>query len=303
MTNLWLGSFALIGFLLTLDLCVFRKKAHAMPFREALTYTLMWIGVALLFNLFIYFHLGTRPAIDFFTGYLVEYSLSVDNLFVFMLIFSYFQVPQQYQQRVLFFGILGAVAMRGIFILLGVTLLHLLHWSIYIFGALLIVSGIKLFSQNEEHLEPEKNIVYRMFKKILPMHPEFHGQDFVVNVNGIWKATPLLLVLISVEISDLIFAVDSIPAIFGITTDPFIIFTSNIFAVLGLRSLYFLLSSSLTKIELLQPGLALILIFVGVKMLTESFFPIPNHISLLVIITILTGAVVGSIILKKRRNR
>lgn len=302
MTSHWVGSLALISILLTLDLWVFRRKAHVMKLREALLYTCAWISIALVFNGYIYYAMGAKPALDFFTGYLVEYSLSVDNLFVFMLIFSYFRVPQEYQQRVLFFGIAGAIAMRGIFILLGATLLEFFHWSIYIFGMLLIVSGFKLFFHDEDALEPEKNIVYRAIKKLLPLTPHYDGQRFVTVINGQRLATPLFLVLVSVEVSDLIFAVDSIPAIFGITRDPFIIFTSNIFAVLGLRSLYFLLAKSITKIELLKYGLALILIFVGTKMITESYFPISNVVSLAVICAILFGSLVCSLALKRGRS-
>ncbi len=303
MTSHWVGSLALISVLLVLDLWVFRRKARTMKMREAFFYTCLWISVALLFNGYIYYSIGTKPAVDFFTGYLIEYSLSVDNLFVFMLIFSHFRVPQEYQQRVLFFGIVGAILMRGLFIWLGATLLEVFHWTFYVFGALLIGSGIKLFFQKENEIEPEDYFIYQKVKKLLPLSPRYDGQKFVTRIDGKLFATPLFLVLVSVEVSDLIFAVDSIPAIFGITRDPFIVFTSNIFAVLGLRSLYFLLATSIHKIDLLQYGLALILIFVGLKMVLESTYPIPNGISLLVICLILGGSLAASILLRRHRAR
>ena len=300
MTLVWLGSCAFILLLLALDLGVLRRKAHVVEFREALLGTVIWVAVSLLFNLFIYFRFGPQSALDFFTGYLVEYSLSVDNLFVFMLIFAYFKVPANYQQRVLFFGIIGAILMRGVFILLGATIIASFHWIIYLFGAMLVVSGIKLFRQDDGDIEPDKNIVVRVLKYLTPVSSEYDGQKFFTRLQGKLYATPLFIVLISVEVSDLIFAVDSIPAIFGITKDPFIIFTSNIFAVLGLRSLFFLLSNSMNKVALLRYGLALILIFVGLKMLLESVLPISNFLSLAVIILILAGSVLGSIALRQK---
>jgi tellurite resistance protein TerC len=299
----WLGSCAFILLLLALDLGVLRRKAHIIEFREALLGTLLWVAVSLLFNLFVYLYFGSQSALDFFTGYLVEYSLSVDNLFVFMLIFSYFKVPASYQQRVLFFGIIGAILMRGVFILLGATIIASFHWIIYLFGALLVISGFKLFRQDDADIVPDKNIVVRAFKSITPISSEYDGQKFFTRIQGKLYATPLFIVLISVEVSDLIFAVDSIPAIFGITKDPFIIFTSNIFAVLGLRSLFFMLSNSMNKVALLRYGLALILIFVGLKMLLESVFPISNLLSLAVIIFILAGSVVGSMVLRLRNEK
>jgi tellurite resistance protein TerC len=300
MTLVWLGSCAFILLLLALDLGVLRRKAHVIEFREALFGTLLWIGVSLLFNLFVYLRFGSHSALDFFTGYLVEYSLSVDNLFVFMLIFSYFKVPSAYQQRVLFFGIIGAILMRGVFILLGATVIASFHWIIYLFGALLVVSGVKLFKQEDNDIVPDKNVVVRIFKHLTPVSSDYDGQKFFTRLQGKLYATPLFIVLISVEVSDLIFAVDSIPAIFGITKDPFIIFTSNIFAVLGLRSLFFLLANSMNKVALLRDGLALILIFVGLKMLLESVIPISNFTSLAVIVSILLGSVLGSFALRQR---
>jgi tellurite resistance protein TerC len=300
MTLVWLGSCAFILLLLALDLGVLRRKAHVIEFREALLGTLLWIGVSLLFNFFVYLRFGSHTALDFFTGYLVEYSLSVDNLFVFMLIFSYFKVPSAYQQRVLFFGIIGAILMRGVFILLGATVIASFHWIIYLFGALLVVSGVKLFKQEDSDIVPDKNVVVRIFKHLTPVSSDYDGQKFFTRLQGKLYATPLFIVLISVEVSDLIFAVDSIPAIFGITKDPFIIFTSNIFAVLGLRSLFFLLANSMNKVALLRYGLALILIFVGLKMLLESVIPISNFTSLAVIVSILLGSVLGSFALRQR---
>jgi tellurite resistance protein TerC len=302
MTLLWLGSISFITLLLVLDLGVFRRRAETLNIKEAAISTAIWVIIALLFNGFIYLKLGSQPALDFFIGYLVEYSLSIDNLFVFMLIFSYFKVPEQYQQRVLFFGIMGAILMRGAFILIGATLLENFHWTIYLLGALLVLSGFKLFNQNNQQLEPENNIVFKTFKRLIPIHSQYDGQKFLTHVNGTLMATPLLLVLVSVEVSDLIFAVDSIPAIFGITTDPYIVFTSNIFAVLGLRSLYFLLSGSMNKVALLQYGLALILIFVGLKMLLSSILPISSVTSLIVISVILLGSIIGSFLINRNAN-
>ena len=301
MTKLWLGTLTFITLLLVLDLGILRRRAKELSIKEALSWTCVWITVALLFNLFIYYYVSKQAALDFFTGYLVEYSLSVDNLFVFMLIFAFFKVPTQYQQRVLFFGIMGAILMRGAFIVVGAAILSTFHWAIYLLGLVLVISGIKLFFQNEDQIEPDKNIVFRFFRKLLPLHHEYEGQKFFTRIDNKLLATPLLLVLISVEVSDLIFAVDSIPAIFGITKDPYIVFTSNIFAVLGLRSLYFLLAGSMHKIELLQYGLALILIFVGAKMLTETIFPISNGLSLTVIASILVGSLCGSYLLKRAK--
>jgi tellurite resistance protein TerC len=300
MTTLWIATILFILVLLYIDLGLFRKKAHVLAFQEALLGCVLWIGISLAFNGFIYYQFGPDTALEFLTGYLIEYSLSVDNLFVFMLAFSYFNVPAQYQQRVLFFGILGAIIMRGAFIALGTAILSTFHWIIYLFGILLIISGIKLFFQKDETIEPENNAVVRAFKRFVPLLTEYRGQNFVVFEQGRWMATPLLLVLISVEVSDLIFAVDSIPAIFGITRDPYIVFTSNIFAVLGLRSLYFLLSTSMNNLALLRHGLALILVFVGLKMVFEDIVKISNATSLAIIVSILIGAVVGSLLIRNK---
>lgn len=288
---------------MVLDLGILRKRAERVSVMQAFWWTLFWISCALLYNYYIYAHLGSDAAIEFFTGYIIEYSLSVDNLFVFLVLFSYFNVPEKYQQRVLFFGILGAILMRGFFIFAGAALITRFHWIIYIFGIILLFSGIKLMFHGDEKLEPEKSVVFRLAKRFLPLVPEYHGDHFFVRKGERHFATPLFLVLLSVEFTDLIFAVDSIPAIFAITKDPLIVFTSNIFAVLGLRSLFFLLSGSMGKIEYLQVGLALILCFVGIKMLIESYYKIPNLASLAVIITILSGAVVASLIARRSRER
>jgi tellurite resistance protein TerC len=253
--------------------------------------TILSISFALCFNVLVYASMGERAAIDFFTGYLVEYSLSVDNLFVFMLIFNYFGVKEEAQPRVLFYGILGAILMRGAFIAMGSAIIENFHFAIYIFGAMLIYSGFKLLSSGDVHVEPERNLVYRVARRFIRVSRDYSGSDFFVRHGIKWYATPLLLVLISVEISDLIFAVDSIPAIFGITRDPIIVFTSNIFAIMGLRSLYFVLRDSMKTIDYLQYGLAIVLMFVGTKMLLEHYVHISNVTSLAFIASILAGSV------------
>lgn len=298
---LWIGFTLFVLLMLALDLGVFHRKAHEVKFKEALTWSIVWIGLALIFNLFIYTRYGPQKGLEFLTGYVVEKTLSVDNIFIFVVLFSSFAVPVAYQHRVLFWGILGALIMRAIFIALGAALLSRFHWVIFIFGGLLILTGIKLLINRDKETHPEKNLIFRAFQKAIPTVSEYHGSKFFIQQGGKWFATPLFLVLIAVEITDLVFAVDSIPAIFAITNDPFIVYTSNIFAILGLRSLYFLLAGSIDKLRYLKVGLALVLMFVGVKMSIVDFWKIPIGISLLVICFIIGASIAASLLLPKEK--
>jgi tellurite resistance protein TerC len=260
----------------------------------------MWITLALSFNLGLYVWLGPRPALEFLTGYLIEKSLSVDNLFVFLLLFSYFRVDGQYQHEVLFWGIIGALVMRALFIALGVTLIHRFAWIIYVFGAVLIYSGIRMAFEKKKQIRPEKNPVLKLFRRLMPVTEDYEGGNFFVRRERRRFATPLLTVLVLVETTDLIFATDSIPAVLAITTDPFIVYTSNVFAILGLRALYFALAGAMDRFHHLHYGLALILAFVGTKMILTAWdIRIPTHIALFVIVTILALSVVASLIWPK----
>lgn len=299
---LWVGFTAFVLVMLALDLGVFHRKAHAVGMREALGWTIFWIMLALLFNAGIYYYYGTRAALEFFTGYLIEKALSVDNIFVFLVIFAYFAVPAAYQHRVLFYGILGALVMRALFILAGAALLETFHWTIYIFGGILLLTAFKLLRHQHEEVHPERNPVVRLFKRFVPMISEYRGHRFFVREGGRWLATPLLLVLVTIEATDLVFAVDSIPAIFAVTRDPFIVYTSNIFAILGLRALFFLLAGALGKLYYLKTGLALVLGFVGTKMLIVDFYKVPISVSLAAIVLILGAAAVGSLLRPKSWN-
>ncbi len=296
----WIIFNLFVLLMLTLDLGVFHKKLHVVSVKEALTWTGIWIFLALCFNVLVYYLFGQTKALEFFTGYIIEKALSVDNIFVFVLIFTYFQIPAIYQHKILFWGIIGALIMRVIFIFAGVALLEKFHWTIYIFGAILIVTGIKMLFEKDKKMEPEKNPVIKLFKKLVPTTNELHGDKFFVTINYKRYATPLFVVLIMVEITDLIFAVDSIPAILGVTQDQFIVYTSNVFAILGLRSLYFALANIIERFKYLAIGLALILVFVGTKMLVIDLYKIPIHYSLLVIFTILISSVVFSIMKTKK---
>ncbi len=299
--GLWIGFLALIFALLALDLGVFHRKAHEVRFKEALGFSAFWICLALLFGLFVYLQFGAQTGLEYLTGYIIEKALSVDNIFVFVLLFSYFKVPQQYQHRVLFFGILGALIMRGIFIVLGAALIQQFEWILYIFGIVLIATGVKLFKESEITIEAEKNILFRLAKRIFPVTTDYHGPKLFTRIDGKLFATPLFLVLIAVEVTDVLFAIDSIPAIFAITTDPFVVFSSNIFAILGLRALYFLLEGAMSRFIYLRIGLAFILAFIGFKMLVHSYLKIPIVVSLLVICGVLTIAIVGSLIKTRKR--
>ena len=297
---LWVGFTVFVLSMLALDLGVFHRRAHALRIREALAWTVAWIALALLFNVGIYFQFGPERGLEFLTGYLIEKALSVDNIFVFLVIFSYFAVPTAFQHRVLFWGILGAMILRGIFILLGTALLQRFHWVIYIFGVFLIFTGIKLFFQRTSEVHPERNPLFNLFRKVFPSVPDYRGAHFVVRDAGRWYVTPLLLVLVGIEVTDIAFAVDSIPAIFAITTDPFIVYTSNIFAILGLRTLYFVLAGVMTRFCYLNLGLSLVLIFVGGKMLLEEFYKVPISGSLAVVAVLLAGSILASLLRKAK---
>ena len=291
---LWIGFNIFVLALLALDLGVFHRKAHSVSIKEATTWSLIWVSLAMIFNLGIYFAWGQEKALEFFTGYVIEKSLSVDNLFVFLMIFQYFSTPAEYQHRVLFWGILGALILRAIFIAAGSALLSQFHWMIYVFGGFLVFTGIKMFLQGDEKLDPERNPVVRLFERWVPITREYHGQNFTIRTNGKTRATLLLLVLIVIETTDVIFAVDSIPAIFAVTQDSFIVYTSNVIAILGLRALYFMLAGIMQMFVYLKFGLSLVLCFVGAKMLLADIYKIPIGASLSVIGTILLVSVMAS---------
>jgi tellurite resistance protein TerC len=293
---LWGGFTAFVLAMLALDLGVFHRKAHEVRVREALLWTGVWIALAMLFNLGVYHWFGPEPALEFLTGYVLEKALSVDNIFVFIVVFAAFGVPARLQHRVLFWGILGALVMRATFIFLGAALLQRFHGVIYLFGAFLVLTGIKLLLHRGDEIHPEKNPLVRLFRRVVPSVGQYHGAHFTVVQDGRRFATPLLLVLVTIEATDIVFAVDSIPAIFAITTDPFIVYTSNIFAILGLRALYFALAGMMEKFHLLKVGLALVLVFVGVKMLLAGSYKIPIVVSLGVIVVLLGGSIVASLL-------
>ncbi len=298
----WIGFNVFVLLMLALDLGVFNRKDHVISFKEAVAWTVVWVALAMVFNLGIAHYQGPEKAVEFLTGYVIEYSLSVDNIFVFALLFSYFAVPPHLQHRVLFWGILGALVMRALMIIAGTALITKFSWIIYVFGAFLILTGIKMIVKKDEEIHPERNPVVRWFKRFMPVTPDFRGRSFFVRENGVLMATPLFVVLLLVEISDVIFAVDSIPAIFAVTQDPFIVYTSNVFAILGLRSLYFALSGVLDKFHYLKIGLGVVLSFVGVKMLLgHSEWKIDTHLSLGVILAILTASIVASLVWPKQQ--
>jgi len=282
--------------MLALDLGVFHRESKEIKLKEAFWWSLVWVGLALAFNYLVYHWFGQAKAMEFFTGYIIEKTLSIDNIFIFVIIFTTFAVPNEYQHRVLFWGILSALIMRAIFIFAGSALLLKFHWMIYFFGGFLVLTGIKLLVNRNKLPAPEKNILFRICSKIIPSTHEYHGKNFTVIKDGKRYATPLLMVLIAVEITDLIFAVDSIPAIFAITSDPFIVYTSNIFAILGLRSLYFLLAGVVHKIRYLKIGLSVVLIFVGVKMAIIDIYKIQTTHSLLFIASVILLSVFISLV-------
>jgi tellurite resistance protein TerC len=292
---LWAGFTAFILALLALDLGVFHRKVHVVSVREATLWSAVWIALALCFNAVIWWLRGPDPALEFLTGYLIEKSLSVDNIFVIALIFSYFAVPAVEQHRVLFWGILGALVLRAVFILAGSALLAAFHWIIYLFGAFLIFTGIKMALHRDAEIHPESNPILRLVRRFMPVTPGYEGHHFFVRRAGRWMATPLFLVLAVVESTDLVFAVDSIPAIFAVTRDPFLVYTSNVFAILGLRSLYFVLAGVMQKFIYLKIGLSAVLVFVGAKMTLADLYKIPSFVSLLVIAALLTISIVASL--------
>ena len=297
-TNIWLwvGFVAFVLGMLAIDLGIFNKTPHVVQPREALTWTAVWVGLALVFAGGLALFVGHQAMLTFLTGYVIEESLSVDNIFVIVLIFQYFAVPAQYQHRVLFWGIIGALLMRGLFIGIGAALLARFEWIIYIFGALLVITGVRMAVKQDEEFDGEQNAVVKFVRRHFPLTDGYRGKHFFALEDGKRYATPLLLVLVLVEVTDLIFAIDSIPAIFGITRDPFLVFTSNIFAVLGLRSLFFLLASVVQKFHLLKYGLAVILTFVGAKMLLEHWLHIPILLSLGVVLGVLVASIVASLV-------
>lgn len=287
--------------LLTVDLGVFHRRAHAISHKEALVWSIVWIALALTFNAGVWHWEGKEKALEFLTGYLIEKSLSLDNLFVFLMIFLYFSVPDKYQHRVLYWGILGALIMRGAMIAAGAALIATFHWVIYLFGGFLVITGIRFAWSRGESVDPEANPALRLLRRLVPVTKEYHEQHFFVRLDGRWLATPLLVVLVLVETSDVLFAVDSIPAIFAVTHDPFIVFTSNIFAILGLRSLYFLLANVLPMFRYLHVGLGVILTYVGVKMLLSDVVKIHPWVSLVVIAGILAVSL-GVSVWESRRS-
>lgn len=301
-TWLWIGFNVFVLLMLVIDLGVFHRKSHVISIKEALSWTCVWVMIAFLFNVFVYYYYGEELAFEFFTGYLIEKSLSVDNIFVMILIFSYFNVPPQYQHKVLFWGILGALVMRVCFILAGIELIQKFHWLIYIFGAFLVYTGVKILTQGDQKFEPEKNPVVKLVRRAFRVTPNFEGDQFFVRRNNLVWATPLFVVVVMIEATDLVFAVDSIPAILAISDNPFIVYTSNVFAILGLRSLYFALAGIEKYFVYLKYGLSAILIFVGLKMCVSEFYQVPVEISLAFIILTLFLAGLASMAMQKRNN-
>ncbi len=297
---LWIGFNGFVLAMLALDLGVFHRKAHTVSLKEAVIWSVVWIALAMVFNAGLYFLQGPEPALQFFTGYLIEKSLSVDNIFVFVLIFASFKVPPASQHRVLFWGILGALIMRGILIAIGITLLDAFHWIIYVFGAFLVFTGIRMALHKEVEVHPEQNPLLKFVRRILPITDDYVQSSLMVWQAGRLMATPLLLVLFMIESTDLIFAVDSIPAVLAVSRDPFIVYTSNVFAILGLRSLYFVFANIVNKFYYLTLGLSVILTYVGVKMLLVDVYHIPTGLSLAVIALVLAIAITASIIRTRR---
>lgn len=306
------GFLVFVLFMLALDLGIFNRKAHVVSFKEATIWSIVWVILALGFNFLFYKYasgkfgpdVGGRVGLEFLTGYILEYSLSIDNIFVFVLVFSYFGIPAKYKHRVLFYGILGALIFRAVFIGIGSALMQF-NWIIYIFGAFLIITGIKMFFSSSDEIEPEKNFLIRMFKKIMPVTHEIDGKSFFIMKDGVRHATPLFIALLFLEATDIIFAVDSVPAIFAVTNEPLIVFTSNIFAILGLRSMYFMLAGVIDKFYLLKYGLAIVLVFVGLKMvwlnpMYDGHFPITW--SLGVILGTILLSVVASLLFPAKKK-
>jgi len=294
---IWIAFLSFIAGMLAIDLLVFQREAHAVSMREAAIWSGVWVALGLTFGVIVWLWQGPQAGGEYLAGYLIEKSLSVDNIFVFALVFGYFAVPAEYQHRVLFWGVFGALVFRAIFIVAGATLLDQFHWMIYVFGAFLVITGIRMARSNDEHVDPGKNPVLRAFRRFVPMTDGMRGEHFLVKEAGRRLATPLLAVLVVVETTDIIFAIDSIPAIFAVTTDTFLVFTSNAFAILGLRALYFLLAGMIGRFAYLKIGLAFVLAFVGAKMLISEFYKVPIWLSL----TVIAAAIAISIIVSLRR--
>ncbi len=297
----WILFNVFVVVMLVLDLGVFHRHAHAIKFREAVISSAMWIVLAGLFAWFVFWWRGRTTALEFVTGYLIEESLSVDNLFVFLLIFRYFRVPRMYQHKVLFWGILGALIMRGAFIAAGIGLIRHFHWIIYVFGAFLIYTGATLMGESDKEIHPEKNPILRAFRRWMPVTHDFSGDRFFVRRPGLY-ATPLFVVLLVVETTDILFATDSVPAILAVTRDAFIVYTSNVFAILGLRSIYFALAGMMELFSYLHYGLASILIFIGVKMLLSDYYPIPTGIALSVVAGVLAISIIASLLFPPKKK-
>ncbi|HET9275302.1 MAG TPA: TerC family protein [Gemmatimonadales bacterium] len=298
----WGGFTALVLVLLVLDLAVLNRRSHVLTIREASTWSAGLISLALLFGLFLLWREGTTAALEYYSGYLIELSLSVDNLFVFLLIFQYFAVPAELQPRVLKWGIMSAIVLRGVMITLGALLLERFHWIIYVFGAILFITGIRMMRQEEIRVEPERNPLVKLVRRFFPVTPAYEDAHFFVKPVAAkrWIATPLLLVLVVVEWSDIVFAIDSIPAIFAVTRDPFIVYSSNVFAILGLRALYFVLAGAMDRFHYLKPAVAGILVFVGVKMVVSGWIKVATPVSLAVIVGMLALGIAASLIRTRR---
>lgn len=281
----WAAFVGMVLVMLAIDLGVFHRRAHVVGFREAAAWSIVWFGLSMAFALGTAFVRGTAPALEFLTGYIIEWSLSVDNLFVFIAIFGYLRIPQQYQHRVLFWGILGALVLRGSFVAVGTVLIHSFGWMLLVFGALLVVTGVRIAVRREAAFQAEETRAVRLTYRLLPLARGVNGSHFVVREEGKLKATPLLVALVLIEVSDILFAVDSVPAIFGVTRDPFTVFTATVLALLGLRAMYFLLAGMLDRLRHLHYGLAAVLVFVGCKMLVEPWYPVPVWASLLFIVS------------------
>lgn len=299
---LWIGFAIIVVVIMILDLGIFQKGGHIMSMKEAVVKTILFVLMALGFNSMVWIRDGSTAGMEFLAGYLIELSLSVDNLFVFLMLFSFFKVQREYQNRVLFWGILGALILRGIFVFAGAALINEFHWIMYIFGAFLIFTAAKMFFQKEKDLDPEKSLLIRLLRKTIPISKDFHGNKFFVKKGSKHFATPLFIVLVLVEITDIMFAFDSIPAIFAVTKDPFTVFTSNVFAILGLRALYFCIAGLMDSFVYLKPALSFILAFVGIKMLIVDFYKIPTVASLLFIVLALVIAIVASLIKAKKEK-
>ena len=300
---LWAGFIIFVLLMLALDLGVFHRKTHEVKFKEALTWSGVWVSLALVFNLGIWWKFGATPGMQFLTGYLIEKSLSIDNIFVFVVIFSALKIPALYQHRVLFWGILSALVLRAVMIFAGVAMLQRFHWLIYVFGAFLILTGVKLFLQRNKEEHPEEGAVMKLARRVIPSTPRFDKDHFFTVENGKKLATPLFMALVLVELTDVLFALDSIPAIFAVTTDPFLVFTSNIFAILGLRSMFFVLAGAVEKFSYLKVGLSAVLVFVGAKMALIDVVKVPAAVSLGVIALLLGGSIVASLMKARAQER